>query len=147
MNREHFQMQLVRLSGRWPRAHPPEFITLLWREVKDLPEEWFTRTVDELIGSCRMAPLMPEFREFISVELEKQWSRQKQEPQKQWNPNPSCEFCRDNGVYVCKRDEHEGLWAFRCHCSKGMNDPRKAIPQFKADHAKEFTFYEVRRHA
>lgn len=143
MDRERFQTQINRLGSRWPKAHPPEFITLLWREVKELPDAWLVRTVDELIGSCRQAPLMPDFRELAVVEKERQWSREKHEPQAAWNPNPRCRFCSDNGVYVCTSTLRDGLWAFRCHCERGERDERKAIPQFKADHAKEFVYYDI----
>lgn len=148
MDRDKFQTQIGRLGARWPKAHPTEFIALLWREVKDLSDEWLVRTVDELIGSCRQAPLMPDFRQYSSTEKERMWARQKHQPMDAaFDKYMPCDYCRGHGTYVCvRRDKVDGFYAFRCHCEKGMSDPRKLIPQLISDHAKEFVYYDIIDH-
>lgn len=150
MNREEFSNEMNRLVSQFGKAaYSPERANLIWREVKDLSPSWMNAAIDEFIGSSRQPPLMPEFRERIAIEREKQWSRQKQQSQKDsWNPRPDCKVCSDNGVYICVKADGsaDGFWAFRCHCVKGCNDPRKMIPQYKADHAKEFVYFDIEKH-
>lgn len=77
MTESFFQMQLRRLTTNWPNTYNSERSALLWREVKDFSDEWFARLVDRFIGELRQPPLMPEFREAISAERERNWSREK----------------------------------------------------------------------
>lgn len=80
MSAAHFQGQmerLVRVFGK--NAYPPERAQIIWREVSNLSNEWFTKIADEFIGNCKYAPLMPEFREEIGKERERLYSIEKKQ--------------------------------------------------------------------
>jgi hypothetical protein len=79
VTRPHFQNQMGRLSERWRGVYVPSLVEIIWREASQLSNEWFTRTVDDLIGCCRQAPLMPELRERISIERERLWQQEKKQ--------------------------------------------------------------------
>lgn len=48
-----------------------ERCTLLWREVSEFSNEWFSQVIDEFIGTLRQMPLLTEFRDQISLERER----------------------------------------------------------------------------
>lgn len=52
-----------------------------------------------------------------------------------------CEACKDEGVLFAnpKESEEISFYVFRCICSKGATDRRKAIPQWSS----EFTRFYV----
>jgi hypothetical protein len=77
MTRDHFQAQMNRLSTRWRGTYVDELVGILWREVSTVENADFTTMIDELIGSSRQAPLVPEFREHASRARERQWQRDK----------------------------------------------------------------------
>lgn len=80
MDQQQFQRQMSRLSDTFgANSYKDERIKILWREIQDFSIEWLARTVDHFIGSCRHAPLMPEFREELSKERERMHSVQKRE--------------------------------------------------------------------
>jgi hypothetical protein len=79
MSNAHFQIQIGRLSERWRGTYVPSLIELIWREVKELPDSWLTKTIDDLIGNSRQAPLLPDFRERISLERERGWRSEKEQ--------------------------------------------------------------------
>ena len=65
-----------------------------------------------------------------------------------WKPFWSCNDCKGHGVWLAKNKHkpESGVYAFRCACSRGENDARKQIPQFKQAHIDEgFYFYEHKR--
>ena len=72
MTQGEFTHQISRLREQFgAQAYGTERAKILWQEVKDFSDHWFKRVVDELLGCCRHAPLMPEFREHISRERER----------------------------------------------------------------------------
>lgn len=75
----HFQGQMKRLTAQFPQAYSQERVALIWREVQGFSDAWFTRIVDKFVGECRQAPLMAEFRNEISFERERNWSKQKEQ--------------------------------------------------------------------
>lgn len=92
MNRQLFQRQMERLAETFGAAHyRHERIEIIWREVKDLPDAWFTKTVDKFIGECATAPLMPKFREEIANERERNWNSVKEQERKETQ-----QFLRDS---------------------------------------------------
>lgn len=147
MTESHFSQQLTRLQENFGRtAYSTERTKLLWREVKDLSPEWLTGVVDSFIGSMRHAPLIPDFSEQASTERER---LRRLEKDRGYTPTPNatadCEWCRDNGVYICLMNGNRSApYAFRCHCKRGAADPRKQIPQYKQTHVEQgFTYYEL----
>lgn len=149
MDANHFKQQIGRLVETFGANHyKPERVNLIWREVKDAPDAWLTRVVDELIGSSRYAPLLTEFREHLSRLRESESQRKKVVSLDDFRLNkPRCTQCWDCGVFLCRKGDLPGVWAFRCHCSAGHNDPRKMIPQYKRDHRDEgYSFFERRPH-
>lgn len=78
MNQSHFQSQMNRLAETYgAMQYKRERIELIWREVKDFEDRWLEGVVDEFIGTCRQAPLLPEFREKSSIERERLYQIEK----------------------------------------------------------------------
>jgi hypothetical protein len=148
MTDEQFNQHMDRLSRTFRAAYSEERTLLFYQTVRNMSVAWWKQTVDYWIGEFRHAPLMPELKEAVARERERQSENTARVavPEK-FNSRPDCSTCRDVGVYLCKRKEHEGVWAFRCHCEKGLNDTRTAIPFYTAAHLAEYTYYEVQRRA
>lgn len=128
MTAEHFQVQMNRLANTFGGAYKTERTQIIWREMGNLPEEAFTRMVDKLIGECRQAPMIQEFREAASSEREKIWSKTKDDRMSRTMDNvrafASCGQCHGQGVVLARRRDDSSPWAFKCVCSQGRNDPR-----------------------
>lgn len=78
MTEGQFAAQMARLSETFGKAaYGNERVRLIWKEVRDLPDPWFQKQVDDWIGGLRTAPLLPEIRTSISIERERSWGRQK----------------------------------------------------------------------
>jgi hypothetical protein len=81
---QEFQTQMNRLAEAFGKqAYSTERVRLIWREVSALSAQWWAGVVDQLIGNCRQAPLLPEIREACSQERERLWlierARERQE--------------------------------------------------------------------
>lgn len=74
-----FNFEITRLSNHWPRAYTDEFKKLLWKDIGMLSKEWLVSTIDRFIGSSRVAPMIPDFQEFATIEREKLWAEQKKQ--------------------------------------------------------------------
>jgi hypothetical protein len=140
VNRAEFETEMARLIEQWKGSYSEARQELIAQAVKHMPADWWKRTVDQLLGECRQAPLLPEIRGLIALE------RERNKVVAIWDGKPisSCEFCVGNGVYLCTHKTEPGFWAFRCHCEAGNRDPRKQVPQFKQDHAKEYVYFDAR---
>lgn len=67
MNFEEFNMQMNRLTGRFgEKVYSNDFTKLLWKEISIYPERALEYMVDRAIGELRQAPLLPDFRKWIS---------------------------------------------------------------------------------
>lgn len=78
MRIDEFETHLNRLRDVFgDRNYTDERAKVFWREVRDMDASWWARTVDRFIGECKFAPLMPEFREVITRERERNWSVEK----------------------------------------------------------------------
>jgi hypothetical protein len=143
MEPNFFQRQINRLTEQFGKgAYGTERAHIIWKAVKDLPDAWMEGVVDRFIGESRHAPLLPEFREEIAKERERNRSRERNSPKYDWSAFASCSYCYGTGTFLALHREHAGFWAFRCHCEHGMRDPRQLIPQFKAEHAKDFVWMD-----
>jgi hypothetical protein len=71
MSPGEFQHHMSRLANQFKQAYGDERVSLILREVGTLSGEWWARTVDQFIGYCRQAPLMPEIAEAASRERER----------------------------------------------------------------------------
>lgn len=140
MTTEHFANQMNRLANTFGGAYKTERTQIIWKEMGNLPEEAFTRIVDKLIGECRMAPMIQEFRDAAASEREKIWSRQKDQRMSQTMNNvrafASCGQCHGQGVVLARRKDDSSPWAFKCVCSQGRNDPRN-FPLWSPSHEME----------
>lgn len=84
MTWKFFMRQVDRLTSTFGKnAYGEERVLLIWREIKDLSDNWAEATVDKLIGEHRYAPLLPEFREEISKERERLWRVEKKQHAKE----------------------------------------------------------------
>lgn len=66
MNTEQFAKQMDRIVDSFEdRTYNKERVSLIWKEVKDLNLDEFTKICDDFIGrnSFRYPPLVPAFRE------------------------------------------------------------------------------------
>lgn len=80
MTDAQFQVQMNRLVETFGSNHyKPERIRLIYKLVLPYSVEWFTRLVDEFVGSCERAPLLPKFEEAVSLERERLWRKQKEQ--------------------------------------------------------------------
>jgi hypothetical protein len=118
MTEEHFQKEMNRLAERFGAQHYKQgFQRLLWKDVKDLSESWFTAILSEFIYCARQAPLGEEFRQKVASEREHQWKNTRPIDKKSYDAslpnNPNCSHCRDVGILV-----HD-TYAYRCCCSAG----------------------------
>ena len=146
MNPQRFANQINRLAKQFSSAFSEERVKLIWREVGQLSDEWFETLVDRFIGDLRQAPLLPDFREAASIERDRLWEIEKKtqkEHSVELSPTFRCSYCKDRGVYVCIHNRERALYAFRCHCERGMSDPRVAIPQYKPAHLPDFTWVDA----
>lgn len=103
MTNAQFQTQISRLSETFGATHYKiERVSLLWREVQPFTIDWLTRVVDHFIGNNRQAPLLGEFREFISRERERLYQIKKQEYKhdaEDFMTQFVCSECNNEGVY------------------------------------------------
>lgn len=78
MNQSNFTRQMDRLCETFGATkYKSERIALIWKEIKDLSDEWFRGVIDKFIGECSQPPLLPEFREEIAKERERLYRIQK----------------------------------------------------------------------
>lgn len=73
-----FQKEMDRLADTFG-AYKNERMQLIWLEVKDMPDDWFRATVNDLIGSQRQAPLVDNFRDAVTQWRESDWKQKKKQ--------------------------------------------------------------------
>lgn len=82
MRETDFQKEMNRLVEQFGKnSYSPARLQLLWQEVHEFEAIWWARTINQLLLTCRQAPLYPEFADFISRERERQYQFQKKEHQ------------------------------------------------------------------
>lgn len=116
MDFDFFQRQIERLKETFGQQHyKDERVKLIWRDVSDLKNEWFSAVVSEFIYSSRQAPLGDDFRLKVSQERQKSWSDHlAKDTFDDFDPTKStCIYCNDVGTLV-----HEG-YAYKCFCRAG----------------------------
>lgn len=79
MTRDEFTFQMGRLIETYPNVYRRERTDLFWGRVAGLRVEQFRKIVDELIGECKYAPLLPELEAKLSILRERDWSQDKKE--------------------------------------------------------------------
>lgn len=65
MTLQEFQASMVTLLNRWPRGYSGDQLSLVYDEVKTLIKPDFDRLVRHLLGSSRVAPMVPDFRKAV----------------------------------------------------------------------------------
>lgn len=84
MRPDEFQMQMNRLITQFGKGqYSDERTKLIWREVKDFTNGWWEKTVDQLLLSCRQAPLSQEIGEHVAKERERIWQIEKKKNSKE----------------------------------------------------------------
>lgn len=144
MTYREFAEQLERLQNTFSdRAFPDERVKLIWDSVKNLDARDFKKIADVFIADSRQPPMVSDFRAQASIVQGRnvifvdRWDGR---------PKSSCPYCYGLGVFIAQKESSCGLWAFRCHCDAGINDPRKAIPHFRTEHRDEgFTWVSGKR--
>ena len=127
MDFNFFQRQIERLKETFGQQHyKDERVKLIWRDVQDLKNDWFSTVVSEFIYCARQAPLGDDFRLKISEEKHKSWSdKLAKDTFDDFDPTKiTCIYCNDGGTLV-----HENQ-AYRCCCSAGKRRVEK-YPYFK----------------
>lgn len=145
MTIQEFNAQIKRLSDTYGAQHfKQERLTLLWKRISNFSQAWFERTVDGLISHHRQAPMPSDFEEAISSERERNWKNRQEDGLHEWTGRAACTYCKDTGVYVCSHPTKSGMWAFRCACPRGLQDPRTAIPFYTETHQRDgYVFHEM----
>lgn len=103
MTKDDFVKQMNRLAsvfGAQPYAE--ERRNLIWKEVNALTSVSFARVVDNLIGSHRQAPLLPEIREEASREREVMWHLEKKQHAQDAKEAMRTLFSSDDIKFFCK---------------------------------------------
>lgn len=103
MTEPEFQSNMMRLINQFGKAaYPAERSQIIWSTVRYLPGDWWRRSVDKWIGECRQAPLMPEIREEMSSERERDWSNEKRENARQATQAMRSMFGPEDTAMLCK---------------------------------------------
>ena len=103
MTPQHFQTQIERLRNQFGKqTYSQERATLLWSEVRDLPDDWFTFVVNRFIGECRQPPLLPEFREEVTKERERIWKTEKEKHRQESKQAMGSMFSKEDIQTICK---------------------------------------------
>lgn len=80
MRLEEFNVQMNRLVSQFGKPnYGRERVALIWKSVSDFSAEWFSKTVDNLLGGSRYAPLPSDFAPFILDERDRLWALQKKQ--------------------------------------------------------------------
>jgi len=80
MTSEVFHKHLGRLREQFGKAaYSQTRAELIWREVKQFDAEWWEKTVDKFLLTCRQAPLMDELAQEIGAERERAYKLQKEQ--------------------------------------------------------------------
>lgn len=127
MDFDFFQRQVERLKETYGAQHyKDERVKLIWRDVSEMKNEWFSSVVSDFIYSSRQAPLGDDFRLKANEARGKEWSNKlATDSHKDFNPSKyTCIECSDVGTLV-----HEG-YAYRCYCYAGKQRAEK-YPYFK----------------
>lgn len=125
MNSIHFENQLSRLIGMYGEKHfPKERSKRIWAIVKDLPDEWMTRTVDHFIDYEQYAPLRSKWDEAISKERERMHEQTKRAPivMTRVLGDYNCSICSGEGIYLEK--EYGGMTVCECMGHRFKNTKR-----------------------
>lgn len=61
MINDTFAKQIKRLSDRWPNIYNTEISTMIWKQMRDIPDYDFEIMITEFLASVRLAPLLPDF--------------------------------------------------------------------------------------
>lgn len=79
MNENEFKVEIDRLKNVYgDKSYTTERLKIMWRQVKDFRADWFKKVIDELIGTCRLPPLMTELAEHVARERERVWKIEKE---------------------------------------------------------------------
>lgn len=136
MTFDFFSNQMARMQDRWKATYTAALTELLWQKCRNVPDSSFKTMVDYFIGTQRQAPLLPEFSEQIKFHNSKQDHSEK----RVLKDKPDCDFCSDNGYYLCTNRNEPGFWAFKCHCKCGL-ESQNNFPHYKQTHEKDFVYY------
>lgn len=141
MTEPEFQTEINRLASVFGGAYKTERAALIWHEMQNLSADSFKRIVDKLIGECRQAPMIQEFREAASPERERMHSIRKSQRAAEMMSKivayASCSNCHDTGAVLARHKVDKSPWAFRCGCSHGRNEPRN-YPKWESGYLKDF---------
>src|SRR6185503_561753 len=105
----------------------------------NLSVQSFQRIVNKLIGECRQAPMIQEFREAASPERERIHSERKKQNVYSFTDRQlaGCSNCHDSGSVLARHKVDKSPWAFKCVCSHGRNEVRN-YPTWESGYLKEF---------
>ena len=66
MTLQEFQTAIHSIVMRWPRAYSGDQLQLLFDEMKMIPRPDLDRVVKHLLGSSRVAPMIPDFKKAVN---------------------------------------------------------------------------------
>jgi hypothetical protein len=117
MTSAEFNSQIIRLKEVYGAPkYTGERMALLWRELQELPLEFFKTAVDALIMSKANAPMPSDFMEVLRRPLNDLAEAKKQAALKGL---PGCYVCDSSGVLFSTDVDKGHRYAFQCTCPRG----------------------------
>jgi hypothetical protein len=118
MTSSEFGIQVLRLKEVYGAAkYPVARMELLWRELRDLPLNYFQTAVDTLIMAKAHAPMPSDFMEILRPAINQLAQEKKQAALKTL---PDCYTCDSSGVLFSTDVEQGQRYAFQCPCPRGV---------------------------
>ena len=117
MTPAEFNSQIIRLKEVYgPDRYKQERMAMLWREIQDLPLEYFRVAVDTLIMSKAHAPMPSDFMEILRPAINQLAEEKKRAALKSL---PDCFTCDNSGVEFATEIETGHRYAYQCTCARG----------------------------
>jgi hypothetical protein len=129
ISREQFQGELSKLMDQFGASKfSKRKADLIYLALRDLDYHELTSVIDNIIGNCKFAPTVDDFKDKARSYL---INKTKSEP-------TDCSYCKGSGILsVRKKTGEVGDYAFACICPNGKQYP--AFPKWHDSYQKTFT--------
>lgn len=86
MQHHEFMAHFDRLKENWGKNNfSPEKVAIIWKAVRDLEVEWFSRLVDRMVATVRQAPMPVDFMEAAMREKKVAFDHETQLAAERWD--------------------------------------------------------------
>lgn len=136
MTEVFFYSQMMKLSRTFgEKFYTADRTDIIWNSVRNLGEDWFTKTVTKLISSSRPPPLPEQILELARIERENFTSAPE--------VRGTCGECNDGVIMAEKLDTNTSPFAFRCSCQFGRQR-KERFPVWAQDQGFKIRFEQYR---